>query len=73
MTLPIRKVLEIRAKDNTTLTAEWIDDSDYVEVVRCQDCKHYVSDGGALMECGVLGIIVHDNDYCSFGEVAEGE
>ena len=41
---------------------------DVVEVVRCNDCKHYESDGGALMQCEVSNAIVTDTDFCSYGE-----
>lgn len=41
------------------------------EIVRCKDCKHYESDGGALMRCAVSGITVNDEDYCSYGERIE--
>lgn len=43
----------------------------YVEVVRCKDCKHYESDGGALMVCSDTGVVVDDTDYCSYGERRE--
>lgn len=45
--------------------------ADVVEVVRCKNCVHYESDGGALMQCGVSGITVNDEDYCSMGERKE--
>ena len=38
--------------------------ADVVEVVRCKDCKHYAGDG---MYCAE-DRIVHDDDYCSYGE-----
>lgn len=38
------------------------------EIIRCKDCKHYNSDGGALMECGLSQMVVDDADYCSYGE-----
>ena len=41
------------------------------EVVRCKDCKHYESDGGALMVCSDTGVVVDDTDYCSYGERRE--
>lgn len=43
----------------------------YVEVVRCKDCRHYESDGGALMVCSDTGVVVDDTDYCSYGERRE--
>lgn len=44
---------------------------DAVEVVRCKDCKFFVSDGGALKECDYHEIYVLDDDYCSYGERIE--
>ena len=41
---------------------------DAVEVVRCKDCIHYESDGGALMVCRIDDMVVDDDDYCSYGE-----
>ena len=41
---------------------------DAVEVVRCKDCIHYESDGGALMVCRIDNMVVDDIDYCSYGE-----
>lgn len=43
----------------------------YVEVVRCKDCIHYESDGGALMVCSDTGVVVDDDDFCSYGERRE--
>lgn len=51
-----------------------IDDAptaDVVEVVRCKDCKHYISDGGALMICEVTEMNTSDCDFCSYGERKE--
>ena len=40
-----------------------------VPIVRCKDCKYYVSDGGALVLCGLLGrLYFADTDFCSYGE-----
>lgn len=41
------------------------------EVVRCKDCIHYESDGGALMCCRIDDMVVDDTDYCSYGERRE--
>lgn len=41
------------------------------ELVRCKDCRHYGSDGGALMVCDVSDMVVDDTDYCSYGERRE--
>ena len=40
-------------------------------VVRCKDCRHYGSDGGALMVCDVSDMLVDNTDYCSYGERRE--
>lgn len=48
---------------------------DWVEVVRCKDCKHmkYAIDKGKNGMCGVHSalIIMNGNDYCSYGERKE--
>ena len=46
---------------------------DAVEVVRCKDCFHYESDGGAMMTCNVTDTVCDDDDYCSYGERKEVE
>ena len=43
----------------------------YLGIVRCKDCIHYRSDGGALMVCDVSDMVVNDTDYCSYGEREE--
>lgn len=43
---------------------------DAVPVVRCKDCKHYDNYIGDCMECDRF---VCDDDYCSFGELKDGE
>lgn len=53
-----------------------IDDAptiDAVEVVRCKDCIHYESDGGAMMICNVTDMVCDNDDYCSYGERKGGE
>ena len=37
-------------------------------IVRCKDCKRYVSDGGALIVCDITGVPTADMDFCSFAE-----
>jgi hypothetical protein len=39
--------------------------TDYTEVVRCKDCKHYDKEN---FYCGLLGINCMVNDFCSYGE-----
>ena len=43
-----------------------------IDIVHCKDCKHYISDGGALMECETHdGLLACENDFCSYGERIE--
>ena len=43
---------------------------DFVEVVRCKDCKHY--DRG-ICYCPSVKYVAHDkNHYCGYGERREG-
>ena len=42
---------------------------DFVEVVRCKDCKHYVC-GICIHEFAFN--LIRDDDYCSYGERSEG-
>ena len=39
-----------------------------IEIVRCKDCKYWVSDGGALMICDIHKDPTVPNHYCSYGE-----
>ena len=41
------------------------------DVVRCKDCIHYESDGGAMMVCSVTDMVCDNDDYCSYGERRE--
>ena len=43
------------------------DKADYVEVVRCKDCKHHYENDDFIC------IGVKDDDFCSYGERREGE
>lgn len=52
---------------------EDIPSADVVEVVHCKDCKHYVSDGGAIMECEIYEVPTEDNHYCGYGERKDNE
>lgn len=38
------------------------------KVVQCKECKHWVSDGGAIMFCEQTDIPTDDDDFCSYGE-----
>ena len=59
--MAIEALSEVRCND-----CKWNDD--VIEVVRCKDCLHYKSDGGAMMVCDVSDIVVNDDDFCSYGE-----
>ena len=42
--------------------------NDFVEVVRCKDCKHYM-DTKPYASCEVLNAMAMDkDDFCSYGE-----
>ena len=45
---------------------------DAVSVVRCENCKHWQSDGGAMMVCEHTDIPTDACDFCSWAE-REGE
>lgn len=38
------------------------------DLIRCEGCKHYISDGGALMECEITEFLTMPDDFCSYGE-----
>lgn len=40
-------------------------------LVRCRDCKHWQSDGGAMMECANNGLPTEENDFCSWAKRRE--
>ena len=39
-----------------------------IDIVRCKDCKYWVSDGGALMICDIHKDPTVPDHYCSYGE-----
>ena len=45
--------------------------ADAAEVVRCKECIHYESDGGAMMICNITDMVCDNDDYCSYGERRE--
>lgn len=51
---------------------------DFVEVVRCKDCKYWVKGGYDPIICRDFGSCTcgyyetNSNDYCSYGERSEG-
>lgn len=42
-----------------------------IDLVRCKECKHWVSDGGAIMFCEHTDVPTDADDYCSWGERSE--
>jgi hypothetical protein len=47
---------------------------DFVEVVRCKDCKHYFHYGDGVYGCRTFGMMKTKPDgFCSCGERREGE
>ena len=43
-----------------------------IEIVRCKDCKYYLSDGGAIMECEIYEVPTEENHYCGYGADMRG-
>ena len=59
------------ADDLKAYFTKMLKNADFVQVVRCKDCKHSYIDIEGNRICntdGYTGIIVKDNDYCSYGE-----
>ena len=57
---------------------DFVDKSNFVEVVRCKDCKHcrnsvYPFIDHTLRECKVWKSATREDDFCSYGERREGE
>lgn len=44
-----------------------LDEAPSIEIIRCRECKYWVSDGGALMLCDRREGSVKDDDFCSYG------
>ena len=44
-----------------------------IDIVRCRECKYWVSDGGALMRCDIHKDPTVPNHYCSYGEEDKDE
>lgn len=55
------------------LTKVLIDDAPSIDIVRCKDCKYWVSDGGALMKCDIHKDPTVPDHYCSYGEEDKDE
>lgn len=53
----------------TGVVVEDASDADVVEVIRCNDCKHFRGDG---LECH-WGMFAYEDDYCSNRERRKDE
>ena len=61
-------------RKNEALCVTFKDKADFVEVVRCKDCKHNIKPIGKIeCRCELDGKIWDNNDFCSYGERREGE
>lgn len=61
---------------NTTFWSQitkTIDSAPSIDIVRCKDCKYWVSDGGALMKCDIHKDPTVPDHYCSYGEEDKDE
>ena len=61
------KIYKYKAKGGTVQTY------DIRNIVRCKDCKYWVSDGGALMKCDIHKDPTVPDHYCSYGEEDKDE
>jgi hypothetical protein len=61
------KIYKYKAKGGTVRTY------DIMNIVRCKDCKYWVSDGGALMICDIHKDPTVPDHYCSYGEEDKDE
>ena len=50
-----------------------LDSAPSIDIVRCKDCKYWVSDGGALMKCDIHKDPTVPDHYCSYGEEDKDE
>ena len=50
-----------------------IDSAPSIDIVRCGECKYWVSDGGALMKCDIHKDPTVPDHYCSYGEEDKDE
>ena len=46
---------------------------DAVEVVCCEDCKHSIEGSFDYCVCRKSGLLLKQDDFCSYGERREGE
>ena len=42
-----------------------------IEIIRCRECKYWVSDGGALMLCDIHKDPTVPEHFCSYGSRSE--
>ena len=50
-----------------------LDSAPSIDIVRCKDCKYWVSDGGASMKCDIHKDPTVPDHYCSYGEEDKDE
>ena len=60
-------------KDACIAILNAIEEAPSIDIVRCKDCKYWVSDGGALMVCDIHKDPTVPNHYCSYGEEDKDE
>lgn len=52
---------------------KFMDEHDYVEVVRCKDCKHHDDEEIGMVYCpNIVGGWVDNDWFCADGEMKEG-
>ena len=78
MRLPQDRILHIDTKiadGKVGITAEW-----QGELVRCKDCRHWkcnpnTNEYGVCnkVSCDEFEIVMHSDDFCSYGECKGGE
>ena len=56
-------------EDLEKIVSEMFENNDFVQVVRCKDCKWYDSE---RHDCPYMEEVL-DDDYCSYGELKEQE
>ena len=47
--------------------ADAIAEQEPIDIVRCRECKYWVSDGGALMRCDIHKDPTVPEHFCSYG------
>ena len=62
LTVPINVVIDDEKMQN--MIEKVLDDNDVVQVVRCRDCKSFLSEEGC---CRGWAAMVKPDDYCSYG------